>query len=280
MKEIIDAFEKLDLSTTPKKEIDEIISRIKLLPAAITDFDSGKIIHRARKIKKGENLSTVEQLSYTPSEFNTTYQRASTPEQTMFYGAVIPEVEGENEINLERIIGACETSSFLRDTNSPDGEEIIVFGKWRVKQKTSLFSIINPEIENNQIEFFKEMTMNYHSFLDANKDKIEDAELFQTFLSSEFAKSNIRGEFDYLISSKFTEFVVKHLAGVIYPSVRADYNGLCVAIKPEIADENLELVAVLECSVTKKGNEVQVESLRFTDKIENGKFNLKEINAT
>lgn len=280
MKDIIDAFKKLDLSTSPIKEVEEIISRIGQLPVAITDFDSGKIIHRARKIKKGENLTSVEQLSFTPNKHNTTYQRASTPQQTMFYGAVIPEVEGENEISLERIVGACETSNFLRDTNAPDGEEIIVFGKWRVKKKTSLLSIINPEIESNKIAFFQEMTKNYHSFLEKNKDKKEDAELFQSFLSSEFAKSNIRGQYDYLITSKFTETIIKHLDGVIYPSVRADYNGLCVAIKPETANENLELVAVLECSVTKKGNEVKVENLRYTDKIEDGQFELKPINAT
>jgi len=198
----------------------------------------------------------------------------------MFYGAVIPEIDGEDELKSERIIGACETSDLLRDANSPDGEEIIVFGKWRVKNKTSLVSIINPEIENNKIRFFQKMTKDYHLFLENNKDKKEDALLLQSFLSSEFAKSDIGGEYDYLITSMFTEEIIKHLDGVIYPSVRADYNGLCLALKPETANENLELIAVLECSVTKKGNEVKVENLRYTDKIENGKFELKEIKAT
>lgn len=281
MKEHIEAFKKLDLKTNPVKEIENIISQIGALPVAITDFDKSKIIHRARPIKKGENLTSADQLSFTPKELNSEYRRASTPEQTMFYGAVIPEIIGEKEINLERIIGACETSKFLRDANSPDGEEIIVFGKWRVKDKISLLSIINPEIEKNKISFFQEMTNNYHLFLESIKEKKESAELFQSFLSSEFAKLVIKGqEYDYLITSKFTEEIIKHCDGVIYPSVQADYNGLCVAIKPETANANLELVEVSECLITKRNNQVTIQNLRYTDKIVNGKFELKEINAT
>lgn len=64
MKKIIEAFKMLDLKTTPIKEIEEVISKIGALPVAITDFDNGKIIHRARRIKKGENLTSVEQLSF------------------------------------------------------------------------------------------------------------------------------------------------------------------------------------------------------------------------
>lgn len=274
MKDVIERLKSLDLESEPVSDIEEIISSLGYLPAAIYDFHKGKIVHRARCISGDENIIDASQLSFTPTEFNTRYQRASTPEQTMFYGAVIPEFE--DKLQIERLVGACEASELLRNPNAPDGEEIIVFGEWIVKEKISLLSIINPETESNSINFFKEMTAGYHAFLDKYPSIKENAKLFQSYMSSEFAKSEIRGDFDYLITAKLTEQIIRHCDGVVYPSVRAEYNGLCVAISPEIVDKNLELVGVLECRITKVGNYVNIENLRSADEVVDGKFELQD----
>ncbi|WP_062129012.1 hypothetical protein [Geofilum rubicundum] len=275
MKDLITKLRSLELETFPTREIEEIISKFGALPVAVTDYDKGKIIHRARQINKGQVLSENHELSFTPDKFNSKYQRASTPEQTMFYGAVIPEIKGQGELTTERIIGACEVSNLLRDPNTEDGEEIIIFGKWCVKEKITLLSIISPDMEKNKINFFQEMTRDYHLYLEQLGEQKEDAIAFQEYMSSEFAKIDIRGEYDYLISAKLTENAIRNCDGVIYPSVRADYNGLCVAIKPKSATEKLELISVLECSISKKNKNVRITNLRFTDKINNGKFELK-----
>lgn len=276
MKSLIEKLKDLDLESEPVKEIEEIISGFGYLPVILTDYHEGKIIHRARCINKGDNIVNASQLSFTPTKLNTRYQRASTPEQTMFYGALIPEINIEGEISNERLIGACEASKFLRDYDAPDGEEIIVFGKWIVRNKISLLTIINPEIESNNINFFKKMTSKYHVFLETYPDKREDAELFQSFMSSEFAKSDIKGDFDYLITAKFTERIIEHYDGVVYPSVRAEFNGLCVAINPEIVNENLELIGVLECKISKLGNKVNIQNLRYANEVVNGEFELRD----
>ncbi|WP_320017805.1 hypothetical protein [Labilibaculum manganireducens] len=277
MEDTINELKAYKLETFPVEEIKASIFKFGKVPVAVTDYDAGKIIHRARPIKKGINLTEDHELSFTPEEYNTKYQRASTPEQTMFYGAVVPEIEGEGEITSERIIGASEVSDFLRNPESEDGEEIIVFGKWLVKEKITLLSIINPEVQNNKIKFFQDMTKDYHTFLNSIGEKKKDAIAFQEYMSSEFSKSEILGEHDYLITAKFTENLIEKCDGVIYPSVRADYNGLCVAIKPESAKTKLELIEVLECSLIKKDKSIKLTNLRHTDKVEDGKFKLIEL---
>lgn len=280
MNEIIERFKNLDLEKASEKDVLNIFDKLRFLPAPITDYHEGKIIHRARRISKGQTVNLNSELSYTPEQFNNSFQRASTPRQTMFYGAVIPEIRGEIEVPNERIIGACEISDFLRNIDSPDGEETIVFGKWRVKETISLLSIIDPATELNKIAFFKEMTEGYHKFLEHINDEKNNAILFQEFISSEFSKPKINSERDYLISALLTERVINQCDGVIYPSVRADYKGLCVSIKPETVDEKMELIEVLECSVIKKNGAVKITNLRYAEvNPEESEFELKEINA-
>ncbi len=278
MKQIINDFKNLDLGNVSEKEVSDIFNRLTSLPVPITDYHKGKIIHRARIIKDNQTVKLNTELSYVPKKFNTSFQRASTPRQTMFYGAVVPQIQSDDEISNARIIGACEVSDFLRNSNCPDGKQKIVFGNWVVKETISLLSIIDPAIETNKINFFKEITENYHKFLEQGNEDKENTVLFQEYISAEFSKLDIKSQKDYLISALFTELVIDQCDGVIYPSVRADYNGLCVSIKPEAVDNKMELISVLECLVVKKEGKVNIINLRFGE-VASGEtqFELKKI---
>src|SRR6185436_10896429 len=91
----------------------------------------GKVLIRARPNGDRQTFSTRSELSYTPSKFNTRYQRASTPSQTMFYAGTIPNDIPANELNNARFIAALEASHLLR-TVGHEGEQRITFSKWIV----------------------------------------------------------------------------------------------------------------------------------------------------
>lgn len=66
------------------------------------------------------------------------------------------------------------------------------------------------------------------------------------------AKAETNHDYDYLLSATFAETVVdKGLDGVLYPSVIVGGQGFNVAINPEVADSNLDLILAGECSMYK-----------------------------
>lgn len=91
-----------------------------------------------------------------------------------------------------------------------------------------------------------------------SKDIADKSLKIQTFLAEEFAKKEIRGDFDYMISAIFTEFAIEQgYDGVIYPSVRVDGKGFNIAITPE-SSQKLNLYVAGECSVYKYKDNVSI----------------------
>jgi hypothetical protein len=85
--------------------------------------------------------------------------------------------------------------------------------------------------------------------------------LITDYLASEFAKTDVDPDYKYMISAIFSEIVVsKKMAGVYFPSVRADAQGYNVAISPTYADRALRLVAAGECTIYKKGDHTIVDN--------------------
>ena len=72
----------------------------------------GNIVYRARLIEESEIIQYENELSYIPAENNTTYKRASTPSNTMFYGILLPDMHW-------KAIGGClgEMCDCLRSCN-------------------------------------------------------------------------------------------------------------------------------------------------------------------
>jgi hypothetical protein len=263
---IIAKLKALDLSEYPREEAHACMNEIGLMPALLTTLHAGKVIHRARINNNDEVFSSVAQLSFKPPEYNTTYQRASTPTTTMFYGAVLPEDDEESKIKTERIIAASEISHLLREKNAPDGEQTITFSKWRVTQDIPLLTIVHNRhfIEKNKntlrlYELFRQ-------FSEQHPEIVEQALALSEYFADEFAKPIINQDYDYLISAVFSERTLKQgLAGVYYPSVRTDGDGFNVAISPDFVNTSLELEAVAECTVYRKGKQVIVDNDKFCE---------------
>lgn len=251
---MIEKFKQLKLSDYPIAEIDSLMTKISPLAILLTDFHNQKEIERAvNNTKEEPEFNTVSRISYKPEKYNHSYLRASTPNNTMFYGSVISYTDDEEEIKNSRIVSATEVSTLMRSSEIIEGWSRITFGKWKVTEQISLATIIDPTKDYDK-PYLNELKNKYNNFLNEVPEEVKVNTIkWLKYFSEEFEKKVSNGNnHDYLISAKFTELFVNNSKydGVIYPSVQSKGYGLCVAIHPR-AMQKLKLIKVLQCKITK-----------------------------
>ncbi len=258
---IIEQLKAFDLTSYPYDEVRGLIGQFGQFGLVQMTLHPGKTIIRARPNEVGQHFSVRDELSYKPQKFNTTYQRASTPNLTMFYGGTIPEGLKEGELDNARIVSSLEASNLLRD-KTQDGEQTITFSKWVVTKDIPLIALCYHKDFTEKSSHTKELYEAYHNWVKQLPPELLDKSIAITsFLANEFAKKDIKGDFDYMLSAIFTEISVgKGKAGVYYPSVRTDGMGYNVAIAPDIVDSSLKLLVAGECTMYKKGDRTIVDN--------------------
>ena len=265
MNDIIKRFQKLDLTKYPEHEIKDLISEIGVIPVMRSEYHDGKIIYRARaNNNENDDFTNVSDLSFKPQKFNKTYQRASTPNKTMFYGALIPEEKGEDIIDDERIIGAFEVVDFLRKPSIEKGEQVITYGVWRVNSTISTYSVIHPKIDKLKVQWLKKIATNFYNELEKCPQFKDKTLIVQEYLAKEFSKHVCEGkDYDYMISGLFSNKVCElGVDGILYPSVKMQGTGLNIALTPECVNQKLTLEAAIKCKVYKKCKKVIVNNLK------------------
>lgn len=250
--EIIAAFKNLDLTTYPYEEIKHLINQLGPVAHMSVSYHKGKSIMRARPNYGDEKFRAKKEFSFKPQELNLTYQRASTPHSTMFYGTTVPDKLEPGELDNMRVIGLVETIPFLRDNSIEKGFQKISFGRWEVIEDINLLAIIHYDNYHGESSFTRELYDDFkNNIANAPEDIRDKSEKFLEFLASEFAKEEIVDDYDYMISAIFTEMAVKKgLDGILYPSVRATGRGFNIAITPE-ATKKMQLIVAGECSTVK-----------------------------
>ena len=256
---LIDSLKNLDLSTYPDKEIRTLLGEIGRFSTLELYFHRGREVMRARVNENEEiHYRKKSDLSYKPQQFNITYQRASTPNRTMFYASCLSENPNDNEIQTMRIPCILESIPEIRDNNSSFFKKISL-GIWEVIDDLKLFPIILNESYYKKTFFLKDL-VDYYKRSNVLFDQIlsEKSEKIQLFLANEFAKENIENNCDYMISAIFTELMIENkYDGIFYPSVRTGGKGFNIAITPK-ATEKLRLIVAGECSVYKYKMETRV----------------------
>jgi hypothetical protein len=251
--DVVVELQKLKLSDYPVNEIKRIIHKTGHVAIMITDYHEFKDIERAVNNTKDEpEFSLVARISYKPAEYNQTFLRASTPNTTMFYGVVISEYFKEAEKRYARVIGISEISALIRSREILEGQSRITFGKWEVTSNISLATIIDPTKEYTQ-PYLNELKDKYLRFIAKEPVEVQKESIkYMKYFSEEFSKEvGACQNHDYLISALLTEFLVaKGFDGVVYPSVRSQGYGLCVAIHPRVMN-HLKLTRVLQCKIIK-----------------------------
>ena len=261
--DILTRLAALDLSTDPHQEAKALIQQLQRIGAIGYTLHAGKTLTRGRSNgvddQRGGSFTQVADLSFKPQQFNTTYQRASTPRQTMFYGSVIAP---EDEQNLfERMISVSEVSTLLRNAHLPDSnpnlqQEGITFGSWVVTDDVPMVALSYGRELAQRSAKGREL---YAAF-EAGTARLasplrEQSRAANAFFAAEFAKPSreFKSHHEYLLSALFAEVALeREMAGVYYPSVMADGQGFNVAISPDYATKALRLDKVLECTLYKR----------------------------
>ncbi len=262
----------VDLSKlTYQKIIYALIKDIVVIPVTIAKIHEGYPIYRARINKNGEIFTSEKDISYrTDFENITSYGRANIPHQSMFYGAI-----ESSEIEYPRIVNLFELSELFREPNDNDGEVIMTVGKWRIKKEFQVIEMVfnkhnienNPDIKKSY-EYQKELMLGDHP------KQIKQIENVLEFFSDEFAKKDIKGDFDYKISTAYMNLVLNQrndLHGITYPSVRTDNKANNIAIFPDSTEQFLELEMVGMFRITKKGKRSFMDNLAVSTDL--GKYN-------
>ena len=257
--EIIEKLETIDLKSYPKEEIIALISKFGKVGAIITTLHEGKRIIRARINEDNKHFKSVSELSYKPQKYNTTYQRASTPQKTMFYGSIVPEILGKTEPETARITTLYELSEFVRAIDTV-GTQRITYSVWAVCKDVELVSLIHYKNFERPTELLKKLQVDYEIFISQFPELKQISLDITKFLGEQFAKPvNSSNDYNYMISAIYSEMIINFgFDGVLYPSVKLAGEGINIAIKPEIIGEKVKFVHAGECTIYKNKKEVFV----------------------
>jgi hypothetical protein len=257
-----------------------IINIIKGLPILEITLHPQKRIMRTVSNYLDGNISffDINQLNHKPSKFNNNYQRASTPNMTMFYGSYLPEEQFKGIVYDHQLTGSTEAIKMIRQNTN--GEEKVTYTQWIVTKDIRLCGIFFSKKYRNTNDYLNLLSQNFLKNIRSNNLKYR-TEMIYDFVCHHFSKDVREGnEFEYMISSIFTEEIIKHgLHGVAYPSVKMDGSGINVAIHPEISMSSLELVHVVECTVYKNGKNIVVDNDKMSNILKGqSTFELKPVN--
>lgn len=258
--DIIDDFKKLDLSKYPRQEVQDLISLTGVTGHLAVTFHPNKSIYRVRLNEFGKSYFSKCELTYKPQIFNKTYQRASTPNNSMFYGSILPEIIAAGDLDNARVVPTYEAIPWLRDKTTK-GVKKATFTRWIVTQDINLIAILQHGNYYDKSSYTKQLMDDYNKFLDLHPEHKEKTKKLMSFLSNEFAKEEINHDYDYLISSVFSESLLEHgIDGVLYPSVRLGGAGFNVALTPKAADLKIGLAVVIECSIYKLYDKIVIDN--------------------
>jgi hypothetical protein len=254
----------MDLSTYPHEEIVDLIGKLGRFGLLKMMLHPGMTIVRGRP--EADSYQHRHQLSYKPQKYNNTYQRASTPYNTMFYGTVISEADMKDKPSyFPRLVTALEASPVIRDDR--DGIEPLTYSRWVVTKDIPLLAICYYEDFAANNKYTRTLRDDFvRMSLEESPEMHQKTLEVTNFLAEAFAK-NVKSnapDYEYMISAIFTEVSLDRakgtVGGVYYPSVRAQGGGYVVAIAPEFVDSSLRLVAAGECTVYKKGKNINVDN--------------------
>lgn len=259
--EFLNALKKIDLSKVGHRKILQFIKSNDLkFPILTTLIKKGAIIERGRKSDFGEFYNSEFEITYRTDLGNIlTYGRANHPHQSMFYGCLPTKSIPRPTITLLSELFWFESLKYRNFKTS------VTIGRWVVKKDFEVADVCyGAEYLSNQenMERFKFWERNL-------SNEITDTKYNKSllrFFSSEFSKTSISMHFDYKISSVYTDLALfENLKGVMYPSVRTEYDGKNLAIIPSTVDECLELkeVAVFDYQIA--NNQPRAVNTRYSD---------------
>lgn len=263
--DIISQLSTIRLEDTPecRELVHRLINSVFPIHWLHHPLKTGTIISRCRK-----DAPNIEKESFgcKPPELVNSFQRASIPYESVFYGAV-----GDRDVEDGNFIAMMETSSLHRNGRDKGQEEIFV-SQWRVIKDIDMALICHPNVfvDANYNSTVNAMQENYKRRLPdypAEQDFIPIFDKLVEFVSGQFAKRVSEGDnSQYMISSYFAHNSFLTESGMIYPSVQVKGKlGFNVALRPDIVENSLEFIGAEKHILYKAEDYMQVPAGVYSD---------------
>ncbi|MAQ41523.1 hypothetical protein [Mesonia oceanica] len=234
---------KIDNSISSYPHIKNIIKNQRI-PVVFNEIRPFKIIrYRSHnETNKNEFFKSSEELSYRTDILNINkLGRANESGQGLFYC---------ND-NKNQNTGITEIVSVFRG-NKESEDEVLTIGTWDVKENLRL-AIILPSNETIGInKEFDEMKEHFNQF--DKSPEFEDLKNLLEYLANEYTLDIEKHNSNYKISCAYSMYIKERfpeLDGIMYASVKSEYQGVNIVLWPEVVDEKLEFVGARK-SVFKK----------------------------
>ncbi len=213
------------------------------------------LVVRATAYNSGvEIVTNIVRLKYPPFKFNTNYQRASTPDNPMFYCTLN---KGPDFKDLIPQLATCFHETFSDYNKLTSNNDSICFSLWYIKRPLRLLTIFKLEEFNNNLDAYNEIreayrigTENIDNNLRANTNE------FNEFLADKFSIPVDRNIDDYKPSGLITQHMLKALNsknmkidGIVFKSTKSPNSDFNLAILPDSCDSKLECLKVINCKL-------------------------------
>lgn len=195
-----------------------------------------------------DKASEVSRLSYCPSRYlkEGVYNRCNLPKQEMFYGTLYGEEC--DEIKHALMTSIIEVSSLCHETSTYD--EYYLMGEWIVKRELQAIVVFdhNKAAKNS---IFKDAKNLIETYVAARQIDVFGNSLLIEAFSREVVNNN-----DYKVSAAYSSYLFDNfpIDAIVYPSVRTDSYGTCIAIRPTFVDSGgIELINAYKYKVFLSG---------------------------
>lgn len=244
---------KADNSTASYPHIKNILKNQRI-PIPFTEIKPFKLIrYRSHnETNKDDLFKNSSELSYRSDILNINqFGRANESGQGFFYC---------ND-NYNQNTGITEIVSVFRG-NTDSEEEILTIGAWDVKEDLTLAMILPGEGIKGHHKEFDEMKKQFNQF--ENSPEFEDLKKLNEFLANEFTLDIDKHNSNYKISCAFSMYIkeqIPEVDGIMYASVKSEYQGINIVLWPEVVNKKLEFVAARKTTFKRGKNKTFVEQL-------------------
>lgn len=247
---------KEDNSISSYAHIKNILKN-QIIPIAFSEFKPFKLI-RYRKHSTGENFyETANDLLYRKDILNINkFGRLNEPGQGLFYCN-----DNENQST-----GIAEIVSVFRE-NKESNEEILTIGAWNVKKNLKLAVILPNKYNLGLNTEFDKIKENYNSFYDS--EDFEEVKILNEFIANEFTLDLEKHKSNYKITCAYSNYIKEQfpeIDGIIYGSVKSEFNGTNIVLWPEVVDEKIEFFAARKSIFKRIADKSFVEIETFDSK--------------
>jgi len=256
--EIIEQLNNLDLSLATEEDVISIIHQYGRAGAIITKLHETKTVDSTPHLfvratnydPKKEKISSTDRLRYPPIEYNTQYQRASTPDKPMFYG-VVHKSAGQPDVNSAIRTCLLETISDY-DELLNSGSRVAISLRYNISE-LNLYSVFGWKEFQSRNPKMRDINQSYMEALKHTEpESLKNTEHLLNYLAERFYIPVGENADLYKPSATLTQYLLEKMMpygidGIIFPSTKVDGQELNVAINPITSDEKLVVTKVLDC---------------------------------